>query len=151
MLKFVLYLDIFISINKHIKIFHNLHSNFSITGDARTHCKTKLGEKTNSLLTCNPIKMEMCKWRIYFVLFALRRSDVDLITFQTMDWSVRTSQKLDLGLISTRLKIAFLNFTCPGQRSEIPSQSYHSIQKDCSYNYWSPSSPRNKSHILAFH
>ena len=85
MLKFVLYLDIFISINKHIKIFHNLHSNFSITGDARTHGKTKLGEKTNSLLTCNPIKMEMCKWRIYFVLFALRRSDVDLITFQTMD------------------------------------------------------------------
>ena len=32
-------------------------------------------------------------------------------------------------------KIALLNFTCPGQRSEIPSQSYHSIQKDCSYNY----------------
>ena len=49
--------------------------------------------------------------------------------------NVPTSQKLDLGLISTRLKIALLNFTCPGQRSEIPSQSYHSIQKDCSYNY----------------
>ena len=73
----------------------------------------------------------------YPVLFCLRRSRVELVTFLTNDKNVRTSQALDFLLITTS-KVTSVKFTHPGQRPRFRSNLIHA------FHYSETTGTRNK-------
>ena len=82
-----------------------------------------LSERSATFIQCYQEKIQQSPLQ-YSALFALRQSHMELMTFQTINKNMRTSQELDL---KKPLKITVVKFTYPGQRSEILSLCHDSI------------------------